>query len=332
MKIFSGQSNLPLATLVCQNLGLEIGKVELKTFPSGEKHCRYDENIRGTDTFIFQSGNHPTNDNLMELLVMVDAAKRASAKRITAVMPYGFYTRQDRKDKSRVPISAKLVMDMLQISGVNRILTMDLHSPQIVGFTNLPVDQLGFKPALINAVKDIGIDAIVAPDIGAVKRADEYATALGTDLVIISKNRKTATSVELKHFIGDVKGKKVLIADDLSESAGTLIEAAVACRERDASEVYCAITHGCFTEIGYDRFCDAFKSKLISHLFVSTTVNACRNRRSQWDYTEIGIHPITGRWHKDWNSDEQVTYVDVSPLFAYAIKSIHDNESVSKLF
>ena len=167
MKIFSGTSNLPLTKLICERLGVEMGKIEHKTFPSNEKYCRYEENIRGSDIFLIQSGSNPSNDNLMELLVMIDAAKRASAKRITTVLPYAFYSRQDRKDKSRVPISAKLVMDLLESAGTNRILTLDLHSPQIVGFTNLPVDQLSFRPALVDAIKDIGINVVVSPDIGS---------------------------------------------------------------------------------------------------------------------------------------------------------------------
>ena len=325
MKIFSGESNSPLVAKVCQLLGVPVGKITLKTFPSGERYCQFEENIRGTDLFLVQSLSSPVNDYLMELLVMCDAARRASAGRITAVIPYFGYARQDRKDKSRVPISARLVMDLLKASGVNRILTMDLHSPQTVGFTNLPCDQLCFKPALVNVVREIGIDAVVSPDIGAVKRADEYASALKTELVIISKKRNNATSVEVKHFIGDVNGKKVLILDDLTESAGTLIEAANACKEQGASEVYCAISHGCFTVVGIKRMIGAFKAGLIKKLFVSNSVK------------------IAGRW-VDMNEREDfygsvkdyayyhIQTVDVAPLFATAIKNIHNNESVSELF
>jgi ribose-phosphate pyrophosphokinase len=325
MKIFSGESNSPLVAKVCELLGVPVGKITLKTFPSGERYCQFEENIRGTDLFLVQSLSAPVNDYLMELLVMCDAARRASAGRITVVIPYFGYARQDRKDKSRVPISARLVMDLLKASGVNRILTMDLHSPQTVGFTNLPCDQLCFKPALVNVVREIGIDAVVSPDIGAVKRADEYASALKTDLVIISKKRNNATSVEVKHFIGEVSGKKVLILDDLTESAGTLIEAANACYEQGAAEIYCAISHGCFTTVGVKRMIGAFKDGLIKKLFVSNSVK------------------IAGRWI-DQNEQEDfdgtvkdyayhnIQTVDVSPLFATAIKNIHNNESVSELF
>ena len=327
MKIFSGSSNLPLTELICEKLSVEIGKIKLQTFPSGEKYCQFLENIRGHDVFLVQSGSSPSNDNLMELLVMGDAARRASAERITAVVPYTFYSRQDRKDKSRVPISAKLVMDLLEASGFNRVLTMDLHSQQTAGFTNLPVDQLTFKPALVSAVKekDIKIDVVVAPDIGAVKRADEYATALGTELVIISKKRNTATSVEVKHFVGDVKGKKVLIVDDLTESAGTLVEASNACWEEGANRVYCAISHGCFTETGYHNLVNAFDEGKISKLFVSNSVNfpnKWEDVRRLYKHKTIPMSDYIGR----------VIIVDVSQWFATAIKNIHNNESVSELF
>ena len=331
MKIFSGNSNQPLVEKICCrdhlycHTNVVQGKIDLKTFPSGEKYCQFKENIRGSDVYLVQSISSPVNDNLMELLVMCDAARRASAGRITAVIPYFGYSRQDRKDKSRVPISAKLIMDLLEASGVNRILTMDLHSPQIVGFTNLPVDQLSFKPALVEAVKNIGIDVVVAPDIGSVKRADEYTTALKTDLVIISKKRTNETSVEVKHFIGDVKGKKVLIIDDLTESAGTLIEAATACKEEGAVEIYCAITHGCFTDTGVLRLVNSFKSGLIKKLYVSNSVKYT----DRWiDTTEPEDFDGTVKGYDYFH----IVNVDVSQWFALAIKNIHNNESVSELF
>jgi len=217
-------------------------------------------------------------------------------------------------------------MDLLKASGVNRILTMDLHSPQIVGFTNLPVDQLSFRPALINVIKDIGIKAVVSPDVGAVKRAEEYATALKTDLVIISKKRTNETSVEVKHFIGDVKGKKVLIVDDLTESAGTLVEAATACKEEGAVKIYCAISHGCFTDTGYQRLIDAFKNGLIEKLFVSNSVNFDKKWELYGDDSGYGKNAVI------YSCENKIIIVDVSPLFATAIKNIHNNESVSELF
>jgi ribose-phosphate pyrophosphokinase len=329
MKVFSGSSNAPLVEKICANLSIPVGKIELKTFPSGEKYCQFQENIRGTDTFLVQPLSTPANDNLMELLVMCDAARRASAGRITAVIPYFGYARQDRKEKSRVPISAKLIMDLIEAAGVNRILTMDLHSPQTAGFTNLPIDQLIFKPALIDALKGMTIDAVVAPDIGSVKRADEYASALKTDLVIISKKRSNETTVETKHFIGNVEKRNVIIIDDLTESAGTLIEAAKACKDLGACEIYCAVSHGCFTWLGNSRLVEAFKAGLINRLFVSNSVSVT-NIVSQWQESGglyghgIGV-PIP-------TQADKVTIVDVSPWFAKAIKNIHQNESISELF
>lgn len=311
MKIFSGSSNLPLAQKICSNLKLPIGCVFLKNFPSGERYCQFQENIRGGDVFLIQSTSKPVNDYLMELLIMVDAARRASAGRITAVLPYFGYARQDRKDLSRVPISGKLVMDILGCAGVNRILTMDLHSPQTVGFTNLPVDQLGFRPALIESIKNLGIDCVVSPDIGAVKRADEYASSLKMDLAIVSKKRIGDTEVKIKNFIGDVKGKKVIIIDDLVESAGTFIESAIICKNEGATEIYCAVSHGCFTEIGYERLFDAFKQKIINKLFVSNSISFSEMFEDIREYVEI---------------------VDISPWFSQAIYNIYNNESVSKLF
>ena len=325
MKIFSGESNRPLVEKICKCLSIPIGKIILKTFPNGERYCQFEENIRGTDLFLIQSLSYPVNDYLMELLVMCDAARRASAGRITVVIPYFGYARQDRKDKSRVPISARLVMDLLKASGVNRVLTMDLHSPQIVGFTNLPCDQLSFKPTLLNVIKDMGIDAVVAPDIGAIKRADEYASVLNTELVIISKKRKDATSVEVNHFIGEVHAAKVIIIDDLTESAGTLTEAANACKEQGAADVYCAISHGCFTNIGIRRMVNAFKKGLIKKLFVSNSVKII----DRW------VDPVEQEDFDGYVKDyayHNIQIVDVAPLFATAIKNIHNNESVSELF
>lgn len=305
--VFSGSSNPPLVERICRNLEMPLGQIFLKAFPSGERYCQFKENVRGGDVFLVQATSKPVNDNLMELLVMCDAARRASAERITAVIPYFGYARQDRKDKSRVPISGKLIMDMIQCAGADRILTMDLHSPQTVGFTNMPVDQLGFRPALVNAINDLGIEVVVSPDIGAVKRAEEYAYALKAELAIISKKRRGDTEVEVSHFIGDVAGKRVMLIDDLTESCGTLIEGAAACREQGAKEVFAAVSHGCFTDVGYERLTQAFDSGLINRMFVSNSVN------------------ITNRWDK-------LSIVDVSDWFAKAIQNISTNQSVSQLF
>lgn len=299
-----------------------LGRISHSSFPSGELYCQLQENVRGADVFLLNSVSNPANDNLMQLCIMADAARRASAGRITAVIPYMGYSRQDRKDKSRVPISAKLVLDILTASGINRFVTMDLHAPQIQGFTNLPFDHLQFRPALTEALSSGGVkvDAVVAPDVGAVKKAEEYSRRLGVDLCIISKKRRSATTVEAQEFIGNVKGKTVLIVDDLVESAGTLIEASTMCKKNGATACIPVVTHGCFTEIGINRLVDAFDTKLIDCIFCSNTVAA-----SVWKLQGI-FSPGSPTYRKT------ITVVDVAPVFAKAIYSIHTNESVSSLF
>ena len=296
----------------------------LKTFASGEKFCQFDENVRGGDVFLVQSTSHPANDNLMELCIMADAARRASAGRITAVIPYFGYARQDRKEKSRVPITAKLVMDILKASGFNRILTMDLHAPQIGGFTNLPFDHLNFMPALISIVKDLPIDTVVAPDIGSVKRNNEYARTLNKSLAIIDKRRIDEKNVEVLNFIGDVAGKSVILIDDLTESVKTLIEAAMECRKRGASKVTAAITHGCFSQVGASNLIKVFSGSkeekgCIDRLFYSNTVASSLG----WLSEEV---------IKGYHAEKRLVEVDVSSLFARAIRNIHENQSVSELF
>ena len=331
MKIFSGSSNRPLVDKICANLGTKPGDVYLHQFPSGEQYCQFKENVRGEHVFLVQSTSTPANDSLMELLVMCDAARRASAEKISVVIPYFGYSRQERKDRPRVPISAKLVMDMIACAGASRVVTLDLHAAQIQGFTNLPVDQLSFKPALIEALQidaiktKKGVDCVVSPDIGAVKRADEYATALDVELVIISKKRKGDAEVELQNFIGDVEGRNVLIVDDMTESAGTIIQAAEQCRKKYAANVYCAVTHGCFTDTGVYRLVKAFKSGLITRLFVSNSVK----------YTDRWLDPLEREDDegtvKAWDYSN-ITQVDMAPWFAKAIQNIAENKSVTELF
>lgn len=308
--IFPGDSNIFLAEDMCRYLCIPTGAIEHQQFPNGERWSQFEENIRGKDVFLVQSMTAPVNDNFMQLLIMADAAKRASAGRLTAVVPYFGYARQDRKDKPRVPITAKLIMNLLEAAGFNRILTMDLHAPQIGGFTDLPLDQLSFKPALITAVKNLGIECIVSPDIGAIKRANDLSKAMQLDLAIITKKRNNATSVTVENFIGNIKNKNVLIVDDLTESCGTIVEAAKACRENGAQKVYGAITHGCFTQVGQERLTYAFENDIIDHVFISNT-------------TSVHVSNV---------NDYFITVVDVAPLFASAIKCIHNNESISSLF
>lgn len=321
MKIFSGTSNEQLAKDICSNLQIPLGKIYHKEFASKELYCQFHENIRGSDVFLVQPTSYPANDNLMQLLLMADAAKRASAGTITAVIPYFGYERQDRKDKSRVPISAKLVMDLLAAAGFHRVLTMDLHAAQIGGFTNLPFDHLSFKPSLINVLreKNIGIDCVVSPDLGAIKRNQEYADILKKDLAIVVKKRTSDIDVHVTSFIGDVNGKNVLMVDDLTESVGTLTEASKACKERGAKEINVAVTHGCFSNRGYEALSRGVEEGLFTRFFFSNTVDP----RSQY-----GI----GEYEDDVFNYEAVISVDVAPVFAKAISRIHRNESVSELF
>ena len=220
LKLFSGTSNIPLAEKIAENLFTKLGDIYHHRFPSGETYCQFKENIRGCDVFLIQGITNPANENLMELLVMADAARRASAERITAVIPYFGYSRQDRKDRSRVPISAKLVLDIIETAGIDRVVTMDLHSPQVGGFTNLPFDHLTFEPVLVNYIKN-NYDpseirnniVLMAPDVGAVKRIEKYASLLKCDFGFISKKRIGDEKVELQSLVGDVKNKKVIIIE-----------------------------------------------------------------------------------------------------------------------
>jgi len=322
MKVFSGTANEPLAESICQHLDIPLGKISHKTFASGELYCHFLENIRGSDVFLINPVTFPANDNLMQLLLMADAARRASAGKITAVIPYFGYGRQDRKDKSRVPISAKLVMDLIEAAGFHRVVTMDLHAAQVGGFTNLPFDHLSFKPSLINALIEnhTQIDCVVAPDIGAVKRTQEYAEALKKDIAIIAKKRLSDTHVEVTKFIGDVKDKKVLIVDDLTESVGTLTEAAKACAEAGAIEINIAVTHGCFSEKGFYTLADGIDKNLFTRFFFSNTVS----HRLYEDSLDEHEESVFG--------NDLISVVDVSGVFAKAIRRIHKNESVSELF
>jgi len=311
MKIFSGTANEDLAQKICDNLNTRLGQVRHKTFASGEKYCQFQDNIRGDDVFLIQPTSAPANDNLMELMLMADAAKRASAGRITAVIPYFGYARQDRKDKSRVPISAKLVMDMLSLR-FDRVVTMDLHAAQVGGFTNLPFDHLTIKPSLIKALSDwhIQVDVVVAPDIGAVKRAQEYSKVLKKPMAIIAKERLSDTEVEVVSFIGNVKGKNVLMVDDLTESCNTLIEAGKTCKENGANEINAAVTHGCFSDLGKGNLIGSLLSRTFTRFFTSNT--------TEW---RLGLSNVNG-----------LINIDVSTVFATAIQRIHNNESVSELF
>ncbi len=304
LKVLSGSAHPQLARLICQNLGVEPCAATLDTFPDGETFVQIHENIRGRDIFIVQPTCPPTNQNLMELLIMVDAVRRASAHRITAVLPFFGYARQDRKDRPRVPITAKLVANLLVASGVHRVLTVDLHAGQIQGFFDIPVDHLYAAPVLMKAIKEREIPdlVVVSPDVGGIKMTHAFAKALNAPMAIVAKNRVSADEVEALNVIGDVAGKNILLVDDLTETAGTLTAAAELLMKHGAKNIYAGVSHAVLGEKGRSRIA---KSPIIELLSTNSTPQAC---------------------------GEKVTSLDISPLLAQAIRRIHDNESVTSLF
>lgn len=304
LKILSGSAHPELARSICNNLGTKLCEATLTTFPDGETFVQIHENIRGSDLFIVQPTCPPTNQNLMELLIMVDAVRRASAHRITAVLPFFGYARQDRKDRPRVPITAKLVANLLVASGVNRVLTVDLHAGQIQGFFDIPVDHLYAGPVLMKAIKERQIEdlVVVSPDVGGIKMTHAYAKALNAPMAIVAKNRVSAEEVEALNVIGDVNGKNVLLVDDLTETAGTLTAAAELLLKHGAKDIYAGVSHGVLGEKGRARIA---KSPIRELFSTNSTPQA---------------------------HGEKVTSLDIAPLLAQAIKRIHDNESVTSLF
>jgi len=304
-KIFSGSSNRPLAEKIAERLGKSLGAVELKRFSDGEIWVKYGENIRGSDVFIIQPTN-PPSENLLELLIMVDAAKRASAKRITAVIPYFGYSRQDRKDQPRVSITAKLIANLITVAGADRVMTMDLHAAQIQGFFDIPFDHLYGSPMFIGLLENIKENlVVVSPDVGGIKIARSYAKRLHADLVVIDKRRPKQNLAEVVHIIGSVENKDVLLVDDLIDTAGTFVGAIEALKKNGALNIYGAITHPLFSGSALERI---NKSEL-KKLFVSDTIAFTRNGDS-----------------------DKITIVTASDLFAEAIKRTYLNESISSLF
>ncbi len=255
MKVFSGSANRELALRICRYIGVPLGQATISSFPDGETYVRIEENIRGHDVFIIQPTCPPTNQHLMELLIMVDAARRASADRITAVIPFFGYARQDRKDQPRVPITAKLVANLLLASGVDRGLTMDLHAQQVQGFFDIPVDHLYSLPVLIKYLRQrlTRKTVVVSPDVGGLKMASAYAHALGANLAIVAKERRSATETEALYLIGEVEDRDVLLVDDLTETAGTLTSAAELVRKRGALEIYAGVSHAVLVDVAIPR-------------------------------------------------------------------------------
>ena len=306
MKVFSGSANRALAERICQYIGIPLGKATISSFPDGETYVRIEENIRGRDVFIVQPTSPPTNEHLMELLIMVDAARRASADRITAVIPFFGYARQDRKDQPRVPITAKLVANLLHASGVQRVLTMDLHAQQVQGFFDIPVDHLYSLPVLVKYLRQrlTGKTVVVSPDLGGLKMASAYADAIGANLAIVAKERRSASETEALYLIGEVEGRNVLLVDDLTETAGTLTSAAELLKKNGALQIYAGVSHAVLVDMAIQRL---QKSKIEELITTNSTP----------------VRQVEGF---------KITVLCVSELLGEGMKRIHNDESVSSLF
>ncbi|MGD1008651.1 MAG: ribose-phosphate pyrophosphokinase [Candidatus Aminicenantales bacterium] len=308
MKVFSGSSNTALAKEIVKYLQIDLGRAVLDRFSDGEIHFYIEENVRGEDIFVIQSGCADANFHLMELFVMIDAFKRASAGRITAVIPYFAYARQDWKDRPRVPISARLVADLIETAGANRVLAMDLHSPQIQGFFSVPVDNLQAAPVLANHIRTMKLDdlTIVSPDAGGVGRARVFAKRLDAKLAIIDKRRPSPNVAQVLHVIGEVRNQNVVIFDDMVDTGGTLTLSVGALTRKGAKRVFAACTHPVLSGPALDRI---EKSKL-ERVFVTNTI------------------PLTEKA----NASEIFTVLSVAELFGEAIRRINEGSSVSSLF
>jgi ribose-phosphate pyrophosphokinase len=309
IKIFSGNSNPDLAQRICDCLGVPLGAARVRRFSDGEVMVEIGENVRGRDVYVVQSTCAPTNDNLMELLVITDALKRASAATITAVIPYYGYARQDRKAAPRTPITAKLVADLITTAGVNRVVTVDLHAGQIQGFFNIPVDNLYAAPVILNYLKDRfkGDQVVmVSPDAGGTERARAFAKRLEYSLAVIDKRRTGPNVAEVMHLIGDVRDKIAIILDDMIDTAGTLTQAAKALKANGAKAIYACATHGVLSGPAIERI----NASDIEEVVITDTI------------------PI----HNNENATTKIRMLSVADLLAEAIRRIHEDESVSSLF
>ena len=306
MKVFSGTANEPLARAICKSISMELGKCSIQPFPDGETFIKIEENVRGEDVFVVQPTSPPTNHNLMELFIMIDALRRASASRITAVLPFYGYARQDRKDQPRVPITAKLIANLLVASGVNRILTVDLHAQQIQGFFDIPVDHLYAAPVMYEYLKKKKLPdlVVVSPDVGGLKMAHAYSQVLESGLAIVAKRRKSATEVESMAVIGEIRGKNILLVDDLTETAGTLTAAAALLKKKGAKQILACVSHAILNNVGIERL----RKSVIDELITTDTV-----QRPAIDGVKI-------------------TTLSVAGLLGEAIKRINSNSSVNSLF
>jgi len=307
LRIFCGNSNRPLVESICKHLRIKLGDAVIDRFSDGEIQVKVNENVRGQDVFVIQSTSNPANDNLMELLILMDAMKRASCARLTAVLPYFGYARQDRKDQGRVPITAKLVANILSRAGASRILTIDLHAGQIQGFFDIPLDHLYAVDVIISYLEKLKLvnPVIVSPDVGGIKMARAYAKRLNASLAIVDKRRIDDKNIEVMNIMGEVKGKSAVIIDDLMATGGSLAEAAEALKNAGALDIYAGITHAVLCGPAIERLSQSQIKKIV----ITDTI-----------FSEAAK-----------NSDK-IEVVSVAPLLAEAIKRIHNEQSVSSMF
>ncbi len=307
IEIVSGNANPKLAQEICAELGKNLGGMMVSRFSEGEVRVKIDENVRGKDVFVIQPTCPPPNENLMELLIIIDALKRASAGRITAVLPYYGYARQDRKDQPRVPISAKLVANLLTVAGANRILTMDLHAGQIQGFFDIPLDHLYAINVFVDYILKLGIEnlVVVSPDVGGIKTARAYAKRLQAGLAIVDKRRISPEKAEAMNILGEVEGKNAILVDDLIATGGSLIEASNALKKAGVKKIYAAVVHGVLTGNAISNI----ENSVIEELIITNTIPS-----------------------ENHNTHPKIRVLSVAPLLAEAIKRIHREESISCLF
>lgn len=306
-KIFSGNANPALAKEICEYVGIPLGQAEVSKFSDGEIFVQINDNVRGADVFVIQPTCYPVNDNLMELLIMIDALKRASASRITAVLPYYGYARQDRKVQPRVPITAKLVADLITAAGAQRVLAVDFHAGQIQGFFNIPVDHLFASVVLVKYFEQLGNEnaVVVAPDAGGVERARAFANRIKTSIAIIDKRRVGINQAKVLNVMGEVKGKDLIIVDDMIDTAGTLIEAVNLLQERGARKIYACCTHGVLSGPALERI----NNSSLHEVVITNTIPLPQDKDT----------------HK-------IKVISVAPLLGETIRRIHRGESVSSLF
>ncbi|MFN4242529.1 MAG: ribose-phosphate diphosphokinase [Tepidisphaerales bacterium] len=309
LRVFAGRANPQLAQKICDHLKIPLGRGKTELFPDGEVIVKVDEDVRGRDCFVVQPTCHPVNAHLMELFIWIDCLKRASAERVTAVIPYFGYARQDRKDEGRTPITAKLVANLLERAGADRVVSVDLHAAQVQGFFDIPVDHLNAGPVFSNWFESLKLSnmVFVSPDVGNVKRAQKYAEMLGGEICIIDKRRRSGTQTEARHIIGDVEGKTVLMVDDMITTAGTVTEACKILKDHGVKEIYMSATHAVFAPPAMERLA----SCPFTRLAVTDTI------------------PVEGRADP---IKDRLEVLSVAPLLGDAIDRIHRNQSVSELF